>query len=53
MFICLATLKTENEVIRYNIVTEQKEVDHDKDPIRVHFSMTISIKTIEMINSLL
>lgn len=24
MFICLATLKTENEVVRYNIVTEKK-----------------------------
>ena len=42
MFICLATLKTENEVIKYNIVTEQKEVDYNKSPIRVHISTPIA-----------
>lgn len=42
MFICLATLKTENEVIRYNLVTEQKEADYDKNPIRVHISAPIA-----------
>lgn len=38
----MATLKTEKEVIRYNIVTEQKEEDFDKNPIRVHMSKPIA-----------
>ena len=42
MFICLVTLKRENKVIRYNIVTEKKEVDATKDPKRIHISVPIA-----------
>lgn len=42
MFICLVTLKRENTVIRYNIVTEEKEADRTTNPKRIHMSVPIA-----------
>lgn len=42
MFICLATLKKEYKVIRYNIVTEHSEVDYTTTPLRVHITTPIA-----------